>query len=179
MDLVIPLRLDLTLLSCHEVEVKVLHNRHESPEGGKGIALLSLDLSTLKGGGWSAAHPSYPRVPIVQEAGLAPGPVWTCVKNLAPPGLIPTLSRLWPVTTQTELSWLLCLEVVVINRIDEGCMNPGRIILCTLVPNVFNIFSAPSRKFQVTGSQLVYSCGYSVLNFFMSPFWCLEFGDGF
>jgi hypothetical protein len=35
-------------------------------------------------------RPLYPRerpVPIVQEAGWAPGPVWTCAKNLAPTGI--------------------------------------------------------------------------------------------
>jgi hypothetical protein len=71
MDLVIPLRLDLTLLPCHEVEVKVPHNRHESLEGGKGIVLLSLDLGTLEGGGWSAARSRYftPRYPLYRRLG--------------------------------------------------------------------------------------------------------------
>jgi hypothetical protein len=46
----------------------------------------------LEGGGWSAPRPGrftpgkHP-VPIVQEAGWAPGPVWTCAKNLAPTGI--------------------------------------------------------------------------------------------
>jgi hypothetical protein len=44
--------------------------------------------------GWSAPRPGRftPRkdpVPIVQEAGWAPGPVWTCAKNLAPTGMDP------------------------------------------------------------------------------------------
>jgi hypothetical protein len=51
--------------------------------GSRGIALLILDLGTRRGG-WSAAcpgrfTPGKDPVPIVQEAGWAPGPVWTCV----------------------------------------------------------------------------------------------------
>jgi hypothetical protein len=47
--------------------------------------------SALGGGGLSAPRlgrftPGKDPVPIVQEAGWAPGPVWTCAKNLAPPG---------------------------------------------------------------------------------------------
>jgi hypothetical protein len=44
----------------------------------------------LDEGEWSAAHPSHTLppgkdpVPIVQEAGWAPGPVWTYAENLAP-----------------------------------------------------------------------------------------------
>jgi hypothetical protein len=48
--------------------------------------------SVLEGGGWSAPCPSRftlgkDLAPIVQEAGWAPGPVWTCAKNLAPTGI--------------------------------------------------------------------------------------------
>ena len=44
--------------------------------------------SALDGGGWSTPRPGRftPRkdpVPIVQEAGWAPGPVWTGAENLA------------------------------------------------------------------------------------------------
>jgi hypothetical protein len=43
---------------------------------------------------WSASRPGllYPRkdpVPIVQEAGWAPEPVWIGAENLAPPGFDP------------------------------------------------------------------------------------------
>jgi hypothetical protein len=46
----------------------------------------------LEGGGWSAPRssrftPGKGPVPIVQEAGWAPGQVWTCAKNLAPTGI--------------------------------------------------------------------------------------------
>ena len=46
------------------------------------------------GVGWSTPSPGRftpgkDPVPIVQEAGWAPGPVWTCAENLAPPGFDP------------------------------------------------------------------------------------------
>jgi hypothetical protein len=71
------------------VKVKVPRNRLESPEGGIGIALHSLDLGTLEGGGWSAPRPGRftpgkVPVPIVEEAGWAPGSICTCAKNLVP-----------------------------------------------------------------------------------------------
>jgi hypothetical protein len=56
-----------------------------------GIALHFLDLSARRG--WlvsTTLRPLYPGkypVPIVQEAGWAPGPVWTCAKNLATTGI--------------------------------------------------------------------------------------------
>jgi hypothetical protein len=48
--------------------------------------------SVLGGGGWSVPRPGRftpgkDPVPIVHEAGWAPGPVWTCAKNLAPTGI--------------------------------------------------------------------------------------------
>jgi hypothetical protein len=62
----------------------------EGPDGGggSGIALLIRDLCARRGG-WSAPRPGRftpgkDPVPIVQEAGWAPGPVWKCAKNLAP-----------------------------------------------------------------------------------------------
>src|SRR5215510_13889489 len=44
--------------------------------------------SVVEGDGWSAPRPGRfspgeDPVPIVQGAGWAPGPVWTCAKNLA------------------------------------------------------------------------------------------------
>jgi len=37
----------------------------------------------------AALYPRKDPVPIVQEAGWAPGPVWTGEENLAPPGFHP------------------------------------------------------------------------------------------
>jgi hypothetical protein len=79
------------ILLKEPVKVKVPRNMPEGPEGGRGIAVLFLDLGARRGG-WSAPRPDRfthgkDLVPIVQEAGWAPGPVWTCAKNLAPTGI--------------------------------------------------------------------------------------------
>ena len=61
----------------------------------RGIALPFHDLGVYMGGGWSAPRPARftpgkDPVPIVQEAGWAPGPVWTGAENLAStPGFDP------------------------------------------------------------------------------------------
>jgi hypothetical protein len=62
----------------------------KAQRGSGGIALLIRDLGARRGG-WSAPRlgrfaPGKDPVPIVQEAGWDPGPVWTCMKNLAPSG---------------------------------------------------------------------------------------------
>jgi hypothetical protein len=54
----------------------------------RGITLLSLT-SALDVGGWSTPRPGRfapgkDQVPIVQEAGWVPGPVWTGAENFAP-----------------------------------------------------------------------------------------------
>jgi hypothetical protein len=57
----------------------------------RGIALPFRDLCIRRGCVVSITpRPLYPGedpVPIVQEAGWAPGPVWTFTKNLAPTGI--------------------------------------------------------------------------------------------
>ena len=57
--------------------------------GSKGVALLFLDHGTRRGWGVSVTPrplftPGKVLVPIVQEAGWAPGPVWTGAENLTP-----------------------------------------------------------------------------------------------
>jgi hypothetical protein len=74
---------------CLYKKVNVPRNRPEVLDGGRGVALLFVYLGTRRGG-WSAPRldrftPKKDPVPIVQEAGWAPEPVWTCPKNLAPP----------------------------------------------------------------------------------------------
>jgi hypothetical protein len=74
-----------------QVKVKVPRNRPEGPVRGRGIAVLFLDHGARRGG-WPAPRPGRftsekDPVPVVQEAGWAPGPVWTCAKNLAPTGM--------------------------------------------------------------------------------------------
>jgi len=60
--------------------------------GSRDIALLFLDHGTRRGWGVSVTPrplftPGKDTVPIVQEAGWAPGPVWTGAENLAPIGI--------------------------------------------------------------------------------------------
>jgi len=60
--------------------------------GSRGTALLFLDHGTRRGLGVSVTPrplftPGKDPVPIVQEAGWAPGPVWTGAENLAPTGI--------------------------------------------------------------------------------------------
>ena len=67
------------------------------------------------GVGWSTPSPGRftpgkDPVPIVQEAGWAPGPVWTCAENLAPPGLDPATvqpvaSRYTDYATRPTQNW--------------------------------------------------------------------------
>jgi len=57
--------------------------------GSRGIAILFLDHGTRRGRGVSVMPrplftPGKDPVPIVQEAGWAPGLVWTGAENLAP-----------------------------------------------------------------------------------------------
>jgi hypothetical protein len=64
---------------------------HESPDGEKYSSTLSLT-SALNECGWSAIrpgrfNPEKDPGPMVQEAGWAPGPVWTGAENLAPSGI--------------------------------------------------------------------------------------------
>jgi hypothetical protein len=62
------------------------------PRGGVEGYFYSFLTSALVGGGWSAPHPGRftkgkDPVPIIQETGWTPGPVWTCAKNLSPTGI--------------------------------------------------------------------------------------------
>jgi hypothetical protein len=88
----------LLLLHCkngctnaHVTIKKVKQSRYRPEQAlrvDRGIALHPRDLSARRNV-WSASHPgrftpAKDPVPIVQEAGWAPGPVWTFMKNLAP-----------------------------------------------------------------------------------------------
>ena len=82
----------------------------KAQRGSRGIALPFLDLDTEDAGGWSALRPGRftpgkDPVPIVHEAGLVPGPVWTGAENLAPNGIrSPDRPARSAVTIPTELS---------------------------------------------------------------------------
>jgi hypothetical protein len=75
-----------------DVKGKGTPNRPVGPGGGgRGIALLFLDLCTRRGG-WSALRPGRfirgtDPARIVQEARWGTGPVWTGAENLAPTGI--------------------------------------------------------------------------------------------
>jgi hypothetical protein len=65
---------------------------HPGSRGEVEVYLYSFSTSALGGGGWSAPRPGRftpgkDPVPIVQGAGWAPGPAWTCAKNLGPTGI--------------------------------------------------------------------------------------------
>jgi hypothetical protein len=60
--------------------------------GSTGIALAFHEHGTRRGCGvsvmpWPLSTPGKDPVPIVQEAGWAPGPVWTGAENLSPTGI--------------------------------------------------------------------------------------------
>jgi hypothetical protein len=62
------------------------------PRGWIEVWLYPFLTSALEGGGCSVPRPGRftlgkDPVPIVQEAGWAPGPAWTCAKNRAPTGV--------------------------------------------------------------------------------------------
>jgi hypothetical protein len=71
------------------------------------VKLTLSQTSALEGGGWSASYPGRftpgkDPVPIVQGAGWAPGPVWTCAKNLAPNGIFLFQNILLKLTSNTS-----------------------------------------------------------------------------
>ena len=87
------LDLSTCLPSSVEVKVKVLPvTSHWGPEGEYRCSPTLSWPRHLDGFGWSAPRPGRftpgkDPVPIVQEAGWAPGPVWTGAENLAPTGI--------------------------------------------------------------------------------------------
>jgi hypothetical protein len=61
------------------LKVSCLATRHEGAWGERRYSSYSFSTSALDGGEWSASRPGHalPPVPIEQEAGWAPEPVWT------------------------------------------------------------------------------------------------------
>jgi hypothetical protein len=79
-------------VKCTLVYALRLCTGHTAHGGSKGVALPFLDHSTRRG--WEVSvtprplfTPGTDPVPIVQEAGWAPGLVWTDAENLAPNGI--------------------------------------------------------------------------------------------
>ena len=83
----------MTLMVIKRIKVKVTGN--ENPNGKQRYSSTP-SLASALDGGWVANATSrrlYPRerdpVPIVREAGWAPGPAWTGGENITPPGFDP------------------------------------------------------------------------------------------
>ena len=79
-------------VKCTLVQALRLCTGRTAHRGSRCIALLFHDHGTRKGWGVSFTPrplftPGKDPVPIVQEAGWAPGPVWTGAENLAPTGI--------------------------------------------------------------------------------------------
>ena len=77
---------------CTLVQALRLCTGHTAHRGSRGIALLFHDHGTRRGWGvsvtpWPLFTPGKDSVPIVQEAGWGPGPVWTGAENLSPTGI--------------------------------------------------------------------------------------------
>jgi hypothetical protein len=77
---------------CTLVQALRLCTGRTAHRGSRGIALLFHDYGTRKG--WEVSvtprplfTPGKDPVPIVQETGWVPGPVWTGAENLAPAGI--------------------------------------------------------------------------------------------
>ena len=78
--------------NCTLVQALRLCTGLTAHRGSRGVALLLLDHGTRRGWGVSVTPrplftPGKDRVPIVQEAGWAPRPVWRGAENLVPTGI--------------------------------------------------------------------------------------------
>jgi len=76
-------------VQCTLVHALRLCTGRTANRGSRNVALLFFDRGTRGGGGLAARPgrslpPGKDPVPIVQEAGWAPGPVWTGAENLGP-----------------------------------------------------------------------------------------------
>ena len=79
-------------VKCTLVQALRFFTGRTAHRGSRGIALTFDDHGTRRGWGFSVSPrllftPRKDPVPIVQEAGWAPGPVWTGAENLAPTGI--------------------------------------------------------------------------------------------
>ena len=110
--------LEVKKVKCTLVQALRLCTGRTAHRGSRGIALLFHDHGTRRGWGVSVMpRPLFTLrkdpVPIVHEAGWAPGPVWTGAKNLAPyPDSIPGPPSPYPVAILTELPGPHCCKSI-------------------------------------------------------------------
>jgi hypothetical protein len=104
---------------------------HQRPRGELEVYLYSFSTLALGGGGWSAPRPAdlppgKTRYPLYRRLGVAPGPVWTCTKNLAPTGII---SPDRPVRSQSlyRLSYPAHMELYGRGQI----LNTSSVLVCS------------------------------------------------
>ena len=81
-----------TKVKCTLVQALSLCTGRTAHRGSRGITLPFLDHGTRRGEGLASRPgrsltPEKDPIPIVQEAGWVPGPVWTDAENLAPTGI--------------------------------------------------------------------------------------------
>jgi hypothetical protein len=110
---------------------------HQWPRGGVEVYLYSFSTTKLGGGGWPAPRPGRftpgkDQVPIVQEAGWAPGSFWTGTKNIAPTG-IPSPDR--PTRSQSLYRLSYPAHEYVRSGAKKYQTNNGKIALCRLSCN--------------------------------------------
>ena len=98
---------------------------HEGPEGQWRYGPTCYLTSALDSGGWFTQRPCHftPRrrdsVPILQDVGWAPGPVWTGAENFLPTGSrspddsVRSESLSWCVTLQGHIRWACSGRVMV------------------------------------------------------------------
>ena len=129
-------------MNKHEVHPRT---GYEGPEWEQSYSSTLSLTSELDGSGCLTPRPGHftPRkepVPIVQEAGWTPGPVWTGVQNLASNrDSIPGPSRLQRVAIPTELS-LLTINIMLVlilfltddtsNVLGHYRLLPGNFVHC-------------------------------------------------
>ena len=87
-----PFQINACKVKCTPVQALRLRTGRTAHRASRGIALTFLDHGTRRGWGVSVTPrpiftPGKNPVPIVQEAGWAPGWVWTGAENLAPTGI--------------------------------------------------------------------------------------------
>ena len=118
-------------IKCTLVQALRLCTGRTAHRGSRGIALPFHDHGIRRGWGVSVTlrplfTPWKDAVPIVQEAGWAPGPVWTGAENLAPTGI---RSQDRPTRSHTDYATLPTKHTGVWWKSLENLQKSARIIL--------------------------------------------------